>query len=83
MGRMVQRSITNNVKYNGQFSILADKTKECRNMEHMSVVVGYFHNGSHYESFVSFVQVTDLTSVRIVVALIYLANARIMARLYD
>lgn len=62
MASMVQSSIAQEVRDSGEFSILADETKDCRKMEQMSVVLRYFREGSIYESFVGFVQVSDLSA---------------------
>jgi len=59
---MVQGSIAQEVRDSGEFSVLADETKDCRKMEQMAVVLQYFRGGSIYESFVGFVQVSDLSA---------------------
>lgn len=62
MASMVQGSIAQEVRDSGEFSILADETKDCRKMEQMAIVLRYFRGGSIYESFVGFVQVSYLSA---------------------
>ena len=62
MARMIRTTIAEEVRQAGEFSIMADETKDCRKIEQLSIVLRYFLNGSVYESFVGFVQATDLTA---------------------
>lgn len=62
MARMVRDSIAEEVKLSGEFSIMADDSKDCRKLEQMCIVLRYFHKGSVYESFIGFVQVADLSA---------------------
>ena len=55
MAKMVQENIAYEVKARGEFSLMADETKDCHKMEQLSIVLRYFQNGSVYESFVGFV----------------------------
>lgn len=70
MANMVRSSIAKEVKECGEFSIMADESKDCRKMEQISVVLRYFRKGTVYESFVGFIQVTDLSAEGLSSALI-------------
>lgn len=62
MGRMVRASIADEVNEAGEFSVMADETKDCSKVEQMSIVLRYFYNGSVYESFVGFFPLNSLTA---------------------
>ena len=54
MGTMIRASIADEVKEAGEFSVMADETKDCSKVEQMSIVLRYFHKGSVNESFIGF-----------------------------
>jgi len=62
MAKMVKTDIAEEVKKNGEFSVMADETKDVRKIEQMSIVLRYFLAGTVYESFVGFVPANVLTA---------------------
>jgi len=62
MARMVRGGIADEVRGSGEFSIMADESKDCRKMEQLSIVLRYFCKGAVFESFVGFIHVCDLSA---------------------
>ena len=62
MAKMVKTDIAGEVKESGEFSVMADETKDVRKIELMSIVLRYFLRGTVYESFVGFVPANVLTA---------------------
>ena len=62
MAKMVKTDIAEEVKKNGEFSVMADETKDVRKIEQMSIVLRYFLAGTVYESIVGFVPANVLTA---------------------
>jgi Domain of unknown function (DUF4371)/hAT family C-terminal dimerisation region len=51
---MVRQEIITEVKESGEFSIMADETKDVRKLEQLSLVLRYYHSGEIHESFLQF-----------------------------
>lgn len=62
MARMVRGGIADEVRGSGEFSIMADESKDCRKTEQLSIVLRYFCKGAVFESFVGFIHVCDLSA---------------------
>ena len=62
MAKLVQNTIAEEIRESGEFSVMADETKDCRKIEQMSIVLRYFRRGAVYESFIGFVALADLSA---------------------
>ena len=62
MARMIRSAIVEEVRESGEFSVMADESKDCRKVDQMSVVFRYLFCGSVYERFVGFVPAADLSA---------------------
>ena len=63
MGRMIRRTICDEVRQSGYFSLMADETKDMSKQEQLAIVVRYVDKeGNNNERFITFVQATNLNA---------------------